>query len=67
MRGGLLARRGEAELLVLSLWAEPADHERYAAERLPDLRERARAADDLDRIAGDLVDLDPAWTVPSGR
>lgn len=67
MRGGLFARRGEAELLVLSLWAAPADHERYAAGHLPGLRERAGTVDDLDSITGDLVAIEPTWTVHSGQ
>ncbi len=65
MRGGVFAQRGEAEFLVLSLWRSALDHERYLSERFPDLRRRSGAADDLDNITGDLVDIEPAWTLPA--
>jgi Domain of unknown function (DUF4937 len=63
MRGGAFARRGETEFLVLSLWQSAPDHDRYLAERFPGLRAKSAAADDLDSITGDLVDLQPHWTV----
>jgi hypothetical protein len=63
MRGGVFAQRGESEFLVLSLWRSALDHQRYLSEHFPDLRRRSGAADDLDEITGDLVDLEPAWTV----
>jgi heme-degrading monooxygenase HmoA len=63
MLGGVFARRGETEFLVLSLWRSVADHERYRTDRFPALRHRSGAADDLDDIAGGLIELDPAWTV----
>jgi heme-degrading monooxygenase HmoA len=63
MLGGVFARRGQTEFLVLSLWKSVADHERYRTDRFADLRHRSRAADDLDDITGDLIELDPAWTV----
>lgn len=65
MRRGVFARRGESEFLVLSLWRSAVDHERYLRERFPGLRRRSGAADDLDSVTGDLVDLEPAWTVPA--
>lgn len=69
MRGGAFARHGQAEFLVLSLWNSAADHERYRTDRFAELRRESRAADDLEDITGDLVALDPGWTVPvtSGR
>lgn len=63
MRGGAFARRGETEFLVLSLWTSAADHERYRVERFPELRDRSRLSGDLDAITGDLIDLEPGWTV----
>lgn len=66
MRRGAFGQRGESEFLVLSLWASVSDHERYVDEHFPALRERSGAVDDLDRITGDLVDLEPRWTVPAG-
>jgi len=67
MRGGMFGQRGEAEFLVLSLWRSVTDHERYLSEYFPDLRQRSGAADDLDSITGDLVDLESAWAVPPGH
>ena len=63
MRGGAFARRGGSEFMVLSLWNSAADHEGYVTDRFADLRRESRVSDDLDDIAGDLVELDPAWTV----
>jgi hypothetical protein len=63
MRGGMFARRGQTEFLVLSLWLSVMDHDRYLTERFPSLRAQSRAADDLDSITGDLVELEPHWTV----
>jgi hypothetical protein len=64
MRGGVFAQCGEAEFLVLSRWRSMADHEGYLHDRFMDLRRLSRAAEDLDAITGDLVDLEPTWTVP---
>jgi heme-degrading monooxygenase HmoA len=60
---GVFAQRGETEFLVLSLWRSAVDHEHYLSDRFPGLRQRSAAADDLDSITGDLIDLEPAWTV----
>lgn len=66
MLRGVFAQGGADEFLVLSLWASVADHEDYLRDRFPTLRRRSGAADDLAGITGDLVDLEPAWTVPAG-
>jgi hypothetical protein len=65
MLGGVFADRDDDEFLVVTRWRSAADHERYLADRFPGLRERAAAADDLATVTGDVVDLDPAWTVLS--
>ncbi len=67
MYGGMFGQRGEAEFLVLSLWRSVTDHERYLSDYFPDLGERSGAADDLDSITGDLVDLESGWAVPAGH
>ena len=67
MRGGVFARRGRSEFMVLSLWNSAADHEEYVTDRFAELRRRSGATGDLDGITGDLVDLDPAWTVAPRR
>lgn len=63
MRAGVFGRRGESEFLVLTLWNSAADHARYRTDRFPELRRRSLAADDLDSITGDLVEIEPLWTV----
>jgi hypothetical protein len=67
MCGGVFAQSGGGEFLVLSMWASLTDHERYLSERFSSLRQLSGAEDDLDGIAGDLVELEPAWTVLSGH
>jgi hypothetical protein len=67
MRGGVFAQCVGGEFLVLSMWASLTDHERYLSERFPSLRHLSGAEDDLDGITGDLIELEPAWTVLSGR
>ena len=63
MRGGVFARGDGTEFLVLSAWDSVADHDGYVTDRFADLRRASRVTDDLEDITGDLVDLDPAWTV----
>ncbi|MCU7730043.1 YdbC family protein [Actinoplanes sp. KI2] len=63
MRGGVFAEGAETEFLVLSAWETPADHQRYLDERFHRLRATARPEVDLDAITGDLVNLEPSWTV----
>jgi hypothetical protein len=63
MRGGVFAQNGEAEFLVLSAWRTAGDHQRYLDERFGQLCERAGLTTDLDAVTGDLVELEPRWTV----
>ncbi|MGH3392420.1 MAG: hypothetical protein ACRDOO_26420 [Actinomadura sp.] len=42
------------------------DHERYRMERFPELRHRAAVTHDIDRISGDLIDVEHAWQVHGG-
>ena len=64
MLGGVFAQAAGTEFLVLSTWRSPADHEKYRAERFTDLRRRAAATEDLTDVAGDLVEVERAWSVP---
>ena len=63
MLGGVFAQAAEAEFLVLSMWASAAAHEAYRTERFAELRRRAEAAEDLAEVVGDLVEVEPAWSV----
>ncbi len=64
MLRGVFAQRDESQFLVLSMWRSATDHERYLSERYPELRRRSGAADDLNSITGDVIDLEPSWSVP---
>ncbi|GAA1399146.1 hypothetical protein GCM10009639_38400 [Kitasatospora putterlickiae] len=60
--------RGAPErYLVTTLWSGADAHRRYAAERLPALRERAAPEDDVRVLSGHLLPLEPGWTVPPVR
>jgi len=63
MMGGVFSHGGARRYLVLSRWRDEAAHERYRAERFPALRSRAGATQDLEAVAGHVVDLEPAWSV----
>jgi quinol monooxygenase YgiN len=67
MLGGVFGTSGETEFLVLTEWDSGEDHQRHVTDRFPRLRERSGAAEDLEQIAGDLIVIEPAWTVASGR
>jgi heme-degrading monooxygenase HmoA len=67
MRGGVFAQAAEAEFLVLSMWASAADHDLYRTQRFAELRRRAGAAEDLAKIVGDLVEVEPAWSLTPWR
>ncbi|MFF2659428.1 DUF4937 domain-containing protein [Kitasatospora sp. NPDC058032] len=63
MLGGVVTRLDPQRYLVTTLWSGAAAHERYAAEHLPALHERAAVADDLQALTGHRLALEPAWTV----
>jgi hypothetical protein len=57
---------GEApghEFLVLSMWQSAAEHGKYRAERVERLSLRAQIEADVVALTGDIVQLEPAWTV----
>lgn len=62
LRGGF-GRRGENEFLVLSMWRSDADHAGYREDQFPELRRRSDASRDLATIEGDLIQVEPAWSV----
>jgi len=63
MLGGVFAQAAGAEFLVLSMWASAADHEAYRTQRFAELRRQAGAEEDLAEVAGDLVEVEQAWSV----
>ncbi|MFJ2740140.1 YdbC family protein [Streptomyces sp. NPDC087440] len=57
---------GEApgnEFLVLSMWQSAAEHGKYRADRVERLSLRAQTEADVAELTGDVVELDPYWTV----
>ncbi|MGW1547865.1 YdbC family protein [Streptomyces sp. NPDC002346] len=57
---------GEApghEFLVLSMWQSSAERGKYRPGSLERLSHRAQTEDDVAALAGDVVQLEPSWTV----
>ncbi|MFI9201710.1 YdbC family protein [Streptomyces sp. NPDC053048] len=57
---------GEApghEFLVLSMWNSEAEHGKYRADRVERLGLRAQTEADVAAITGDVVKIEPSWTV----
>ncbi|GAA3485983.1 YdbC family protein [Streptomyces cremeus] len=57
---------GEApgnEFLVLSMWQRAAERGKYRADRVERLSLQAQTEADVAALTGDVVDLDPHWTV----
>ncbi|MFC6067346.1 YdbC family protein [Streptomyces ochraceiscleroticus] len=63
MLRGLLGRAPGEEFLVLSMWQSAAERGKYRPERLERLALRAQTAADIMGVTGDVVDLEPSWTV----
>lgn len=57
---------GEApghEFLVLSMWQSSAERGKYRAGSVERLSQRAQTEDDVAALSGDVVQLEPSWTV----
>ncbi|MEB3961759.1 YdbC family protein [Streptomyces kunmingensis] len=57
---------GEApgdEFLVLSMWLSAAERGKYQVDRVERLSLRAQTETDIEAIDGDIVRLEPTWTV----
>lgn len=63
VRGVFAQSRGEDEFLVLSMWDTAAEHGKYRTERVERLALRAQTGADIAAIDGDVIDLEPDWTV----
>ncbi|MEU1127668.1 YdbC family protein [Streptomyces sp. NPDC005899] len=64
--GLLRALFGEApghEFLVLSMWQSSAERGKYRPESIARLAARADTEQDVESLAGDVVRLEPSWTV----
>ncbi len=60
---GLFGEAPGHEFLVLSMWQSAAEHGKYRAERVERLALRAQIEADVAALAGDIVELEPSWTV----
>jgi hypothetical protein len=60
---GLFGEAPGPEFLILSMWKSAAEHGKYRAERVERLVLRAQTEADVAALAGDIVQLEPGWTV----
>lgn len=60
---GLFGEAPGHEFMILSMWHSAAEHGKYRAERIERLALRAQLEADVAALAGDIVELEPSWTV----
>ncbi|ANW17712.1 YdbC family protein [Streptomyces clavuligerus] len=60
---GLFGAAPENEFLVMSMWQSEAEHGKYRRERVERLLLRTQTEADVAALAGDVVVLEPSWTV----
>jgi hypothetical protein len=60
---GLFGEAPGNEYLVLSMWQAAAEHGKYREERIERLALRAQTEADVEALTGDVVELEPSWTV----
>ncbi|MFH8617052.1 YdbC family protein [Streptomyces sp. NPDC017979] len=60
---GLFGEAPGNEFLVMSMWQSEAERGKYRTERVERLLLRAQTEDDVAALAGDVVHLEPSWTV----
>ncbi|MEU3372468.1 YdbC family protein [Streptomyces sp. NPDC006660] len=60
---GAFAEAPGHEFLVLSMWRSAAEHGKYRADRVERLSLLAQTESDITALSGDVVELDPQWTV----
>lgn len=63
MLRGLFGEAPGDEFLVLSMWQSAAERGKYRPERIERLSLRAQLDADVTALAGDVVQLEPSWTV----
>ncbi|MFP8902808.1 MULTISPECIES: YdbC family protein [Streptomyces] len=63
LRGVFAQAQAEDEFLVLSMWDSAAEHGKYRTERIERLALRAQLGADVTAVGGDVIDLEPSWTV----
>ena len=63
MLRGVFAEAPGHEFLVLSMWQSSAERGKYRAGSIDRLTQRTGIEDDVAAVAGDVVQLEPSWTV----
>ncbi|MBT2387747.1 YdbC family protein [Streptomyces sp. ISL-11] len=63
MLRGVFGEAPGEEFLVLSMWNSEAEHGKYRTERVERLALRAQTEADVAAIGGDIVAVEPSWTV----
>ncbi|MDP9952622.1 MULTISPECIES: YdbC family protein [Streptomyces] len=63
MLRGVFAQAPGSEFLTLSLWQSNAERGKYRAAGAERLAARAQTETDVIELTGDVVDLEPSWTV----
>ncbi|WP_103503151.1 MULTISPECIES: DUF4937 domain-containing protein [unclassified Streptomyces] len=63
LRGVFAEAEKVREFLVLSMWDSGAERAKYRRERVERLALRAQTGADIAAITGDVIDLEPTWTV----
>ncbi len=63
LRGVFAQANAGDEFLVLSMWDSNAEYGKYRVERVERLALRAQTGADISHVDGDVIDLEPSWTV----
>ncbi|MFI9720135.1 YdbC family protein [Streptomyces sp. NPDC052396] len=63
MLRGIFGEAPGQEFLVLSMWNSEAEHGKYREDRVERLALRAQTEADVAAISGDVVRIEPSWTV----
>lgn len=60
---GLFGEAPGNEFLVLSMWRSSAERGKYRTDGAERLAARAQTETDVAALSGDVVELEPSWTV----
>lgn len=63
LRGVFAQAQTEDEFLVLSMWNSAAERGKYRSDRVERLASQADTGSDVTAVSGDVIDLEPSWTV----
>lgn len=63
MLRGVFGEAPGREFLVLSMWQSSAERGKYRPQSIARLSARAETESDVEELTGDVVQLEPSWTV----